>query len=192
MALRDINLIAPDILERRYFLHHLFMWCLGLIAVAAIILGIYRYQTRLFYEAKHNRQGGENLPALLVARTAEVGKAQAELNLARKEWAQLGILAENRPPYHSVVAKLAEIMNDQTALQQLAVDSGKDRLVHVKLLGSSRSHETLADFIQRLSDETMFRGVDLKYSQESEARTSVPGKGPVQFHIEFNIVGTKH
>jgi len=187
MALRDVNLIATDILERRYLLRHLFMWCGGLIAVVALMMGIYAYQSRIFYAAKQDPSNGKNYSAVLTTVTDEIKKGQQERNIALQERAQLVALTAAQRPYSSVMAKLAETMNDQTWLQQLALDAGHGRLALLKLAGSSVSHASLGDFIQRLSGDPMFRGVVLKSSQESETRIS--GGSLVQFQIECDIVG---
>jgi Tfp pilus assembly protein PilN len=187
MALRDVNLIAADILERRYVLRHIFMWCGGLIAVFALMIGIYAYQTRIHDAAKRDLSNAGNPSAVLAGVVGEIKKGQQELNIALQERALLGAMTAMQRSYSSVMAKLAEIMNDQTWLQQLALDAGRDRLARLKLAGSSVSHESLGDFMQRLSSEPMFRGVVLKSAQGSETRLS--GGSLVQFQIECDIVG---
>jgi Tfp pilus assembly protein PilN len=187
MALRDVNLIAADILERRYALRHLFIWCGGLIAAAALMMGIYAYQVRIHDAAKRDLPNMGNPSAVLTTVTGEIKKGQQDLNTALQERAQLGAMTAVQRSYSSVMAKLAEIMNDQTWLQQLALDVGRDRVACLKLSGSSVSHESLGDFMQRLSSDPMFRGVVLKSAQESEARSS--GGSLVQFQIECNITG---
>jgi Tfp pilus assembly protein PilN len=187
MALRDVNLIAADILERRYLLRHLFIWCGGLIAVAALMTGIYAYQTRIHDAARRDLSNAGNPSAVLAAEVGEIKKEQRELTIALQERAQLVALTAVQRPGSSVMAKLAEIMNDQTWLQQLALDAGPGRLSRLKLAGSSVSHDSLGDFMQRLSSDPMFRGVVLKSAQESE--TSMPRGGPVQFQIECDIAG---
>lgn len=187
MALRDVNLIAADILERRYVLRHLFMWCGGLIAVAALMMGIYAYQSRIFYAVKQDPSNGKNHSAVLTAAVSEIKKGQQEMNIALQERAQLDAMTARQRSYSSVMAKLAETMNDQTWLQQLALDASRDRLARLKLSGSSVSHESLGDFMQRLSSDPMFRNVILKSAQESEKRIS--GGSLVQFQIECDIVG---
>jgi Tfp pilus assembly protein PilN len=187
MALRDINLIAADIIERRYLLRHLFLWCGGMVAVAVLMIGIYQYQIRIHYAAKQDVTDGRNLSAALATMVDESKKVERELNIALGERSQFGALTAKLRPYSSVIAKLAEIMNTQTWLQQLALETGRDQTVHGKLSGFSNSHETLGDFIQRLSSEPLFRSVVLKFAQESEARIS--GGSPVQFQIECDVAG---
>ena len=156
--------------------------------MVALMMGIYAYQARIFYAAKQDPSNGKNHSAVLTtAVTDETKKGQQELNIALQERAHLVALTAAQRPCSSVMAKLAETINDQTWLQQLALDAGRDRLARLKLAGSSVSHESLGDFIQRLSGDPMFRGVVLKSAQESEARIS--GGSLVQFQIECDIVG---
>jgi Tfp pilus assembly protein PilN len=186
MALRDINLIPGEILERRSLIRHLLLWLSSLAVVAIILMGVYGYQTAAVYRETQNRQGGDkDLKADLVRTVGDIRKEQKELNLARREQVQLVALIEQRRSYSSVLAKLAEIMNDQTWLQQLAFNTAQDRTLHLSLMGFSHSHETLGTFIQRLSGEPTFRQVVLKSAQESKDQLS--GSAPVQFQIECDI-----
>jgi Tfp pilus assembly protein PilN len=187
MALREINLIAADIIARRQLVRHLFLWCGGFLAVAVLMSGIYQYQTRIHYAAKQDLADGRNLSAALAMMVGESKKEQRELTIALGERSQFDALTAKLRPYSSVIATLAEIMNTQTWLQQLALDTGRDRTVHMKLSGFSSSHENLGDFIQRLSREPLFKGVILKLAQESEVRIS--GGSPVQFQIECDVAG---
>jgi Tfp pilus assembly protein PilN len=187
MALRDINLIAADIIERRYLLRHVFIWCGGLVAVAVLMIGIYLYQTRIHYAANQDLTDGRKLSAALAAIVNESKKEERDLIIALGERGQFDALTAKLRPYSSVIARLAEIMNTQTWLQQLALETGRDQTVHVKLSGFSNSHDNLGDFIQRLSGEPLFRNVALKLAQESEARIS--GGSTVQFQIECDIAG---
>jgi hypothetical protein len=188
MALRDINLIPGEILERRSLIRHLLLWLSCLVVVAALIMAAHGYQNRMVYGKTQNRQGGDkDLKAALVRTVGDIGKEQKALNLALRERVQLGALIEHRLSFPSVLAKLAEIMNDQTWLQQLAFDTGRDGKFHLIMTGFSSSPATLGMFVQRLSGEPMFRLVVLKSAQESENRLS--GSVPVQFQIECDIAG---
>lgn len=187
MALREINLIAPDILERRYLLRHLFLWCGAIGATVVLALAVYGYGTRILYAAKQDLPNGSNPKTVLTAMVSEISREQRELNLALRQRAQFGALVATQRSYSLAIAKLTEAMNRQTWLQQLVIDTGKDRIAHLKLLGSSITQEDLGDFVQRLSVDPLFRGVVLKYSQESEVRTT--SGGPVQFQIECTIAG---
>jgi len=186
MAVRDINLIPGEILERRSLIHHLLLWLSILVVAAALIMAAHGYQNRMMYGEAQNPQGaGKDLAAALTRIVGDIQKEQKELNLARREQVQLVALIGERRSYSSVLAKLADTMNDQTWLQQLAFNTDKDRTLHISLMGFSHSHEALGTFIQRLSGEPMFRLVVLKSAQESQDKLS--GSAPVQFQIECDI-----
>jgi len=186
MALRDINLIPGEILERRSLIRHLLLWLSSLFVVAVLIMAAHGYPNRIVSEETQNRQGaGKDLAAALTRTVGDIRKEQMELNLARREQVQLGALIEQRRSYSSVLAKLADVMNDQTWLQQLAFNTAQDRTLHLVLMGFSHSHENLGTFIQRLSGEPLFRLVVLKSAQESKEQLS--GSAPVQFQIECDI-----
>jgi Tfp pilus assembly protein PilN len=186
MALRDINLIPGEILERRCLIRHLLLWLSSLVVAAALIMAAHEYPNRIVSEETQNRQGARtDLAAALTGTAGDIRKEQMELNLARREQVQLGALIEQRRSYSSVLAKLADVMNDQTWLQQLAFNTAQDSTLHLVLMGFSHSHENLGTFIQQLSGEPMFRLVVLKSAQESKEQLS--GSAPVQFQIECDI-----
>lgn len=188
MALRDINLVPAEVLERRYLIRHVVLWLSSLVAVVVLLTGVHGYQARLVYRETLNRQEGEkDLTATLAKLVGAIGKEQNALNLTLRERVQLGALIEHRLSHAAVLAKLAEIMNDQTWLQQFAFDTARDGKFHLVMMGFSSSPATLGTFIQRLSGEPMFRLVVLKSAQEVEDKSS--GSAPVQFQIECDIAG---
>ena len=136
MALRDINLIPGEILERRSLIRHLLLWLSSLVVVAALIMAVHGYQNRVVYGETQNRQGAiKDQAAALTRIVGDIRKEQKELDLARREQVQLGALIEQRRSYSSVLAKLADVMNDQTWLQQLAFNTAPDRTVHLSADG---------------------------------------------------------
>ena len=196
MALREINLISPDILERRSLIRHLVLWCGALFAVAILLTGGYGYRTRILYAAKQQAQGGPDVAPILNAVVGEIGKEQKALQAALKERVKLVAVIESQRPYSSILARLADIMNNQTSLTQLAFETGQGRIIHLRIMGISASHDSLGDFMQRLSNEPMFREVVLKFSQESDIKADAKsdiraaGAPPVQFQVECDLAGS--
>ena len=132
MALRDVNLIPGEILERRSLIRHLLLWLTALVVVAGLTVAIRGYQNRVVYGETQNRQGAlKDQAAALAKLVGEIGKEQKELGLAHREQMRLGALIEQRRSYASVLAKLADVMNDETWLQQLSFNTVPDRTVRI-------------------------------------------------------------
>ena len=186
MALRDINLIPGEILERRSLIRHLLLWFTGMVVVAALMMAVHGYTNRMVHRDAENRQGNRaDRTATLTRIVSDIRKEQQELNLAHREQVQLATLINQRRSYAAVLAKLSDVMNNQTWLQQLAFSTAPDRTLHLELTGFSHTHEALGAFIQRLSGDPMFRTVALKSAQESKGQLS--GSAPVQFQMECDI-----
>jgi Tfp pilus assembly protein PilN len=186
MALRDINLIPGEILERRSVVRHLLLWVSGLVIVAVLVVAAQVYSNRIGFGDAHKRQGAVHERIASLARmVGEIRREQKELDLVRRERLQLAALIEQRGSCSSVLAKLSDVMNDQTWLQQLAFNTAPDHTVNLRLMGVSHTHEALGTFIQRLSGEPMFRKVVLKSAQET--RDPLSGSAPVQFQIECDL-----
>lgn len=183
MAMRDINLIPGEILERRTLVRHLFLWSGSLVVLAFILLVL--YGSLVSWGDWKGPTANKDLKPELLKAVEDIKKEQTALNLALRERAQLGALMGKRLAFSPVLAKLSEIMNDQTWLTQLAADKGPDGKFHLIMTGLSSSHATLGIFIQRLSGAPMFRQVVLKSAQASELKSS--GTAPVMFQIECDI-----
>jgi Tfp pilus assembly protein PilN len=186
MALRDINLIPGETLERRSLIRHLLLWISILIVVVVLIMVARMLQSRMVNgETSYRQAARKDLAVALTRIVGDIRKEQKELDLAHRERVQFGVLVEQRQSYSSVLAKLTDVMNDQTWLSQLIFDSTPDHGLHLRLMGFSHSHEALGTLMQRLSGERMFRLVVLKSAQESTDQHS--GFAPVQFQIECDV-----
>jgi Tfp pilus assembly protein PilN len=185
MALRDINLIPGEVLERRSLIRHVLLWVSILVVAAVLVTVIQAYQRRVLSGETQNRQASiRDRAAVLGRMVADIRKEQQGLNLAHREQVQLAALIGQRQSYSSILAKLSDVMNDQTWLQQLTVTTSPGA-IQLGLIGFSHSHEALGAFIQKLSSEPMFSGVVLKSAQESKDQHS--GAAPVQFQVECAV-----
>jgi Tfp pilus assembly protein PilN len=94
-------------------------------------------------------------------------------------------------PYSGVLFKLADIMNEDTWLTRLSVDSDmntdKEGTENLTLTGFSFSNEKLGNFMSRLSSETLFKEVVLKYAKETHAAQSDPDRETNESLIQFQI-----
>jgi Tfp pilus assembly protein PilN len=179
MAVKDINLIPADILTRRYVLRHVCFWT-GCLILSLSLIGI---GTLLFNHAylpsKHAAIAAmRNAPLTLNTKAEEIRQIQTELSNLNKRKSALQFIVTRNPSYAAVITKLADIMNEDTWLTQLNLDSepGVEGKTHLKLSGFSFSNAKLGDFLNRLASETMFTGVELKYSKERD-QTSPGQKG---------------
>lgn len=194
MALREINLIPADILSSRYLLRHLFFWAGCLTLSLSLICGLFLYQTHFVINKKRSMKDLKNIATRMGIRSEEINRIQVELE---KQDQQQGVLKtiKRTQPYSKVLFKLADIMNEDTWLTRLAIDSAinkdKDDNESLELAGFSFSNEKLGNFLSRLSGEALFKDVLLKYAKETrkaqpdldrEANASL-----IQFQIECKM-----
>ncbi len=186
MALREINIVPPDIQTNRNFRRHLSLWA-GILAISlSLIFGYHFHQTRIVLSKKRPAVKLQDTHTYLSRKIDEINELQDKL---RNIDQQLSIIETivTRQSYSQVISKLAGTMNEYTWLQQLTADSGgeKNSPVRLKLSGFSTSNEMLGDFLNRLATEPMFEKFVLKYSRESIA--GGPDREKTQKTIQFLI-----
>lgn len=195
MALREINLIPADILAFRYLLRHLFFWAGCLTFPLSLIGGYFLYQTHFIINKKYPKTDLQTIQILMGTRIEEINRIQQELERLDQQQDVLTTIKRNRP-YSRVLFKLADIMNEDTWLTKLSIDSNmnndKEGSENLSLAGYSFSNEKLGNFMSRLSSETLFEDVLLKYAKESYAEQSDPDRKTneslIQFQIECKMV----
>jgi Tfp pilus assembly protein PilN len=175
MALRETNLIPPEILLHRHQIRHLFFWKGCLILLLALIFGINIYAKQGLLTEEHTLTKLKNMHTRLGANVDKIQRLQKKLdNLKQK--AVFNIIAKQKP-YYRVLLKLAELMNEKTWLTKLAIERGKDEEAEaegrqVDLIGFSQSNADLGGFYSQLSIEPMFKAVVLNYAKEVEMARS--------------------
>lgn len=190
MALREINLIPADILSSRYLRHHISFWALWLILLVPLLGGFFYYQTHFVLNKKRPMENLEDVHALIGTKIEDIYRIQAELERLDQQQSVLKTI-KRTPPYSSVLFKLSNIMNDDTWLTSIAIDSNSDKNEgendNLELTGFAFSNNKLGNFLSLLSNDDLFKDVVLKYSKEahnvqvspdSEANTSL-----IQFQI---------
>ena len=194
MALREINLVDPDLLYRRYLMRHLALWGGFLILVLGSIFGFYYYQTRVAMSKAGTITNLEELQKHLGARIFEIKQVQDELNKLDKQQAAIGVIIKNQP-YSEILLRLNKIINPQTWLTQLVMktDHKSDALsVDLALMGFSFTNDELGSFITKLNRDRMFKTIRLKYAREGEVTRKVEKKDEsfkvVQFQIDCSVV----
>jgi len=193
MAIREINLIDPDLLYKRYLVRHLALWGGFLMLVLGSIFGFYYFQTRLAISKAGSVTNLEELQKHLGARIHEIKQVQDELNKLDKQHAAIGVITKNQP-YAEILLRLTSIMNPYTWFNQLSLKTvaKKDALnVDMMLSGFSFSNEALGKFITRLNHDRMFKAVQLKYAREGEVTRKMEKKEEafkvVQFQIDCTV-----
>jgi Tfp pilus assembly protein PilN len=196
MALREINLIPTEILDRRHLLRHLYFWSGCLTISLTLIFGLYLYHTRAILSKKHTPAKLGDIHKNLSVRIEEIKRLQIKIDRLRRQHTVLEAITINQP-YSRIFEKLADLMNEYTWLTQLSIESGKnggkenDRDASLKLSGFSFSNEELGNFLNQLSNEPMFKAVVLNHAQEikTERSKQYPRglKKAIKFMIECSI-----
>jgi Tfp pilus assembly protein PilN len=188
MALRETNLIPPEILARRQFLRHLFFWTACMVISLGLIWGFYFYQICVLQVKKRTLAELKQKHQQLGSKINEIRRIQAELDRMRQEQAGLENITLGAP-YSQIFAKLADIMNEATWLSQLTIDSGHEEQssIRVRLTGFSFSADELGNFLQQLTNEPMFKDVVLQQARENVNSQFSRGSGRTVRLMQFNI-----
>lgn len=190
MALREINLIPAYILSSRYLLRHLFFWAGCLTLSLSLICGPFLYQTHFVVNKKRSMKDLKNIDTRMGIRNEEINRIQVESEKLDQQQSVLKTIKWTQP-YSRVLFKLADIMNEDTWLTRLAIDSAinkdKDDNESLKLTGFSFSNEKLGNFLSQLSGEALFKDVLLKYSKETRKVQSDPDREANASLIQFQI-----
>jgi Tfp pilus assembly protein PilN len=192
MALREINLTPSEILARREFLRHLGFWAGCLLISLGLIWGFYFLQKHALSAKKSKVAELKRMHLNLGVKIDEIKLMRAELNTLRQKQSGLENITLNKP-YSRMFAELSDIMNEQTWLTQLNLDSGleEETTASLKLTGFSFSAEELGNFLSQLTAEPLFKTVVLQQAREYEAvqlskNVNVPVR-LIQFNIDCNI-----
>ena len=188
MALREINLTPSEILARREFLRHLGFWAGCLLISLSLIWGFYFLQEHLLSAKRHKVAELKKAHLNLGAKIDAIKLMRAELNTLRQKQSGLENITLNKP-YSRMFAELSDIINEQTWLTQLNIDSGleEESTAILKLTGFSFSAEELGNFLTQLTAEPLFKTVVLRQAREHETvQLSKNAHVPVRL-IQFNI-----
>jgi len=193
MALRDINLVPAQDMEKRRLLRHLLFWSGCLIGALILISCLYLLQVYTIQIQKRSlaQRGDISLP--LNSKMENIRLLQADQEKLNQQKAVMDTITNKHQSYSLVLFKLSHIMNENTWLSQLAIDGGKEKESAARLIlsGYSLSNENLGDFINRLSQDTMFKTVVLKHAAEgAKGNTTNKMNRPanlIQFQIECSL-----
>jgi len=192
MALREINLVDPDLQVRRYMHRHLVLWAGGLILIQAVIFGIFLYQDRIVLPQKRALPQLNHVQANLRTRIQAITQAQKELEQLKDRHAMITTLTGSHP-YTMILSRLIDSMGSAIWLTELELRSGSDQShPQMKIVGFTAANEELGDFLDHLAAEPMFETVILKYAgtaQNSASHIKGANETPIQFEIEWGVSG---
>ncbi len=194
MALREINLIPAEILDRQHLVRHVCFWTGCLVTSLALIFGIYLFQRQAVMTEKRALTKLKETHKHLGSRIEEIKRIQKKLDSLIQQRSVLDNITGSQP-YSPVLIKLADIINEDTWLTQLALNRNKDTggSANMQLTGFSRSNMDLGTFLNRLSSEPMFKEVVLKFAREikvAESSESAPASSSltqIAFQVECTL-----
>ena len=180
MALREVNLIPPDMLFRRQLGRHLSLWTACLLLSLSGIVGGYSLDSRVLLAKKRSLMSLDDVDTNLDARIQQIHELQEELEKLHEKQTALRAITRNQP-YSSILLRLADVMNESTWLTDLSIDdSGESEdTTKLEITGFSLSNDDLGDFLSRLAGAVVFQDVVLAFAKETrDPRTK--GKGESQ------------
>ncbi|MEE8399089.1 MAG: PilN domain-containing protein [Desulfobacterales bacterium] len=192
MALREINLVPPEVVARRFVFRHLNLWAGCLAGALLLVAGFFVHQSRVVSAGSVSQDSFRATTAKLNAKIDEIGRLKKEVEgIARDQSAMDEI--SGKQSYSRILLKLSAVLNAGTWLSQIAVDAGseEDSPLRMKLTGYAISNKVLGDFMNRLSADPTFGEVVLKFSREGQ--TGDPNREGdatievVLFHVECSI-----
>ncbi|MEJ2363866.1 MAG: PilN domain-containing protein [Deltaproteobacteria bacterium] len=188
MALRETNLIPPEILARREVLRHLFFWTACLVLSLSLIGTFYFCQIFVLQTKKRTLVQLKQKYQNLGSKINEIRQIQQELDRMRQEQAGLENITLGAP-YSQIFAKLTDIMNEATWLSQLTIDSGREEepSIRLRLRGFSYSADELGNFLKQLTNAPLFKDVVLQQARENVNSQFSTGSGKTVRLMEFNI-----
>ena len=192
MALREINMVPGEILERQYTLRHMGFWALCLVLCLSLISGFWFYQDRVVMARERPMTSLEDMHVNLGTRIEEIKGVQEELERLDQQQSVLKTITRNQS-YSRVLHKLSDMMNKETWLRQLTIECGEEKdgdeedASRLKFIGFSFCNEELGNFVNQLSYEPMFQQVVLKYARETTRPLSRDKKDESIRVVEFQI-----
>jgi Tfp pilus assembly protein PilN len=188
MALRDINLIPSNILDRKVIRRHLVLWsvCLGVLLTP--VFGFFVYKTGVASAQKRATLYIADINKRLNLQTARIKQIQQELNSLEKQEADLKTVLKPAV-YSEILYKLMGTMNGLTWLQTLKIHRQSDpaESVQLRVVGYAASNGALGNFLNRLSSDPELDSAVLKYAKESPVQNSTTTETAPHSRIEFEI-----
>lgn len=189
LALREINLIPPDVAAKFLVVRHLMFWAGCLVLAVGIVIAAGSVQKFMIGAKQQTLAAMQTIPSQLANRIEALKGLQRDQERLNELRSALTAVRSKSPPPSPILVKLSEVMNDQTWLTQLLLDTeeGQGKGTQLRLTGFSTSNENLGDFLSRLSAEMLFKDVVLKFASDSEGEEQGPKNGASRGRIRFEI-----
>ncbi|MBW1800006.1 MAG: PilN domain-containing protein [Deltaproteobacteria bacterium] len=192
MAIREVNLVPADILERRHFLRHLFFWTGCLAVLMAMIWGFHFYQAKWVFAQGRHQIDLKAMERYLALKIDGIKRMKQEIERIEQKRTAI-VRLSGGPPYSWILMRLTGKMNGATWLKTLAFDreEGSGLNIGVTMRGYSFENEDLGNFLNQLNADSLFDGVLLKYAREKNIPLPRQVQGEpvdvIEFQIDFTI-----
>jgi Tfp pilus assembly protein PilN len=197
MALREINFIPSDYLHRRLVSRHLWLWAGGLGLLLSMICAYYFYQALLVLPQKRPLTTVADMQKHLGLTIEEINGTEQEIERLNLQESFLKRFTKNQP-FSMLLLELSQTINQQTWLTRLDIGTAREEDNHVfrgiRLYGYSFSNDELGNFLTRLSGQTPFQQVVLKFAKETQITSSDGNRKDrikvIQFQIDGDVMGS--
>jgi len=192
LAIRVVNLVPADVLDRQHFWRHLFFWTGCLAVLLALIWGFQFYQAKMVFAQSRHQIDLKDMEHYLALKIDDIKRMKQEIE--RIEQKRKAIISlSGGTPYSWILTKLTGKMNGATWLKTLAFDreEGSGLSIRVAMSGYSFENEDLGNFLNQLNAESIFDRVLLKYAREKNM--PLPGQvqgepvDVIEFQIDFTV-----
>jgi len=172
MAIKEINMIPPEILAAGLTIRHLRLWFKVLILVLLIFTAVYLVQYQWLLKLENHQFAKSSSDKEIPLKIAELSQAQEEMDAKLKDLLiknkMLVAMAEGQV-FYEILALLSNAFDESTWIDQLSIHRIEQTNISIITLnGFSLSHNTLGIFLKRLSSVPQINDVVLINAKKNE------------------------
>ena len=188
MALRDINLIPSNILDRKEIRRHLIFWSVCLGVLLSPVFGFYMYGTGVASTQKRPTANMADIDRNLNRQVARIKQIRQALDTLSQQEADLKTVLKPAV-FSEILYKLIGTMDGLTWLQTLKIhrQSSPTESIQLRVVGYAASNRALGNFLNRLSSDPEIDSVVLKYAKEPSVQKSTGTDTKQISRIAFEI-----
>jgi Tfp pilus assembly protein PilN len=184
MAVRNVNLVPDELLQRRYAVRHGVGWAIAYALVIALLAGAYLLSVQRGVPRRH-RLSEREVNARLATAVAQIETRKAEL-------ARLAFVRDVTCPLGpaETVGQLAELLAEDGWLTRLELELNVLNGNVLTLEGLAYSNARLGGIVNRLNESDTFQDIVLGRSSEQQtfSGNDRPPRRVVQFQITAKAV----